>query len=116
MARYQICAENDIPVGEMKEFTVDGESVLVYHLEGGFYATQSRCTHLFGPLQKGKIINGNKIQCPWHHSCFDIQTGEVVEWANYPPGIQLLNIVRKEKALKTYKVTVEEGKLFVDVS
>lgn len=115
MARYQICAENDIPVGEMKEFTVDGESLLVYHLESGFYATQSRCTHLFGPLQKGKIIHGNKIQCPWHYSCFDIQTGEVVEWANYPPGIQLLNIIRREKALKTYKVKVEDGKLFVDI-
>lgn len=60
MARYQICAENDIPVGEMKEFAVGGESLLIYHLEGGFYTTQSRCTHLFGPLQKGKIINGNK--------------------------------------------------------
>lgn len=33
----------------------------------------------------------------------------------YPPGIQLLSVVRREKVLKTYKVTVEEGKLFVDV-
>jgi 3-phenylpropionate/trans-cinnamate dioxygenase ferredoxin subunit len=115
MARYQVCAENDIPVGEMKEFKVNRESVLVYHLEDGFYATQSRCTHLFGPLQNGKIVDGNKIQCPWHHSCFDICTGAVIEWANYPPGIQLLNIVRNEKALKTYKVTVENGKLFVDI-
>ena len=115
MVHYQICAESEIPVGEMKECKVNDESVLVYHLSDGFYATHNRCTHLFGPLQKGKIVDGGKIQCPWHHSCFDIRTGEVVEWANYPPGIQFLNIVRKEKALRTYKVTVEDGNLFVDI-
>ena len=45
----------------------------------------------------------------------DIKTGEVVEWANFPPGIQLLNVVRGEKALKTYPVVVENGEVKVRV-
>jgi 3-phenylpropionate/trans-cinnamate dioxygenase ferredoxin subunit len=39
----------------------------------------------------------------------------VIDWANFPPGIQLLNIVRSEKALKTFKVSVREGEVRVTV-
>jgi nitrite reductase/ring-hydroxylating ferredoxin subunit len=115
MARYPLCPATEIPVGQMKRFKVNGAKVLVYHLTDGFYATQSSCTHTFGPLQRGKIIDGCKIQCPLHRACFDVRTGEVVQWANFPPGIQVLNILRKEKALKTYPVTVDNEQVFVDV-
>ena len=46
---------------------------------------------------------------------FDIRTGEVIDWANFPPGIQVFNIVRTEKALKTYKVSVRDGEVRVSV-
>ena len=115
MAHHPICAESDIPVGHMKSFTVKGKDLLVYHLKDGFYATQARCTHAFWPLEKGKLMDGNKIRCSFHHACFDVQTGEVVQWANFPPGVQLLNLIRKEKALKTYKVSAKNGKLFIDI-
>lgn len=115
MARYPICTETEIPVGKMKPFKVNGENILVYHLEDGFYATQRRCTHTFGPLNRGKLVDGCKIQCPIHRARFDVRTGEVDQWANFPVGIQLLSVLRKEKALKTYTVTVENEQLFVDV-
>ncbi len=115
MGRHAICNKADLPVGKMKRFKVGVESVLVYHLEDGFFATQSNCTHTFGPLQMGKLVDGCKIQCPVHHARFDVRTGEVIEWANFPPGVQLLNVLRRAKALKTYEVTAEEGRLFVDV-
>jgi 3-phenylpropionate/trans-cinnamate dioxygenase ferredoxin subunit len=60
-------------------------------------------------LSRGKIVDGCKIQCPLHRARFDIRTGEVIDWANFPPGIQLLNVVRSEKALKTYPVSVKSG-------
>ncbi len=63
----------------------------------------------------GKLIDGCKIQCPVHRAQFDVRSGEVVRWANFPPGIQLLNILRSEKALRTYDVTAEGGQLLVDV-
>ena len=115
MARHLICSEADIPPGKMKQFKVGRESVLIYHLEDSFYATQTNCTHTFGPLRMGKLVDGCKIQCPIHRAQFDVRSGEVVRWANFPPGIQLLNVLRSEKALRTYEVTVEGGQLFVDV-
>lgn len=109
-----VCAEAELAVGSIREFEVNGESVLVYRLEDGFYATQSRCTHLFMPLKKGKIIDGCKVQCPFHRAQFDIRTGEVACWASFPPGVQLLNVLRSEKALKTYPVNVVDGMVYVE--
>jgi len=115
VARYIVCEETELPVGEMKLFKAGNTKVLVYHLEDGFYATQPSCTHVLAPLSRGKIIDGHFIRCPFHHAEFDIRTGEVHQWANFPPGIQLLNVVRSEKALKTHPTMLEDGKVSVEV-
>jgi 3-phenylpropionate/trans-cinnamate dioxygenase ferredoxin subunit len=115
MARHVVCKVSELSVGEMKRFKAGETSVLVYHLEDGFHATQTNCTHTFGPLGRGKIIDGYRVRCPLHHAEFDIRTGEVHKWANFPPGIQLLNVVRSEKALKTYPAMVENGNVVVEV-
>ena len=115
MAFQSVCSEDEIPLNDKKAVIVNGEKILVFHLEDGFFATQNKCTHLVMPLRKGKIIDGNKIQCPFHRARFDIRTGEVIDWANFPPGIQLLNVIRGKKALKTYKVNVDAGKVMIDI-
>lgn len=106
--------EGSLPKGEMKAFTVNGSKVLVYHLDDGYFATQAKCPHMMAPLEKGKIIDGCKVQCRFHHAEFDIRTGEVDKWANFPPGIQMLNFIRGEKKLECYPCKVENGKVFVD--
>lgn len=115
MAASVVCKESELPEGEFKLFKVDGTSILVYRLEDGVYATQSNCTHVLAPLTRGKIVDGARIRCPLHRAEFDIRTGEVCKWANFPPGIQLLNAVRGEKALKTYPASVQDGNVVVDV-
>jgi 3-phenylpropionate/trans-cinnamate dioxygenase ferredoxin subunit len=115
MKQHTVCRTDQIPKGQMKAFTVAGEKIVVYHLKDGFYATQASCTHVFAPLARGTIVDGCKVQCPFHRARFDIRTGEVIDWANFPPGIQVLNIVRGEKALKTYKVSVRDGEVRVSV-
>jgi 3-phenylpropionate/trans-cinnamate dioxygenase ferredoxin component len=115
MGFQKVCRADEIAVGEKKAVTVGGTGMVVYHLADGFYATQSTCTHLFAPLARGKIVDDCRIQCPFHRARFDIRTGEVVDWANFPPGVQLLNVLRSEKALKTYPVRVTGGSVQVDV-
>ena len=116
MAFHRVCNEDDIPPGSSMAFSIGGKTVLVFHLEDGYFATQSNCTHLFLPLKKGKILDGCRLQCPFHRAQFDIRTGEVVQWASFPPGIQLVNTVRKEKALETYPVEVIDGHVQVELS
>jgi 3-phenylpropionate/trans-cinnamate dioxygenase ferredoxin component len=115
MAQHKVCRIDDLTVGEMKAFSVDATKIVLYRLEDGFYATQASCTHMFAPLAKGKLLDDCKVQCPLHRARFDIKTGEVVDWANFPPGIGLLNIVRGEKALKTYRVRTKSGDVLVDI-
>ena len=113
MAKVPVCREDHVPPGSMKSFEVQGEKLVIYHLDDGFYATQARCTHVFANLAKGKLVNGNEVHCPLHRARFDVRNGEVREWACFPPGIQMLNVVRGEKALKTWPVTVEAGEVYV---
>ncbi len=115
MALHSVCKEGELAPGDKKAIKVGKEDIIVFHLDDGYYATQARCTHLFKKMTKGKIIEGDKIQCPLHKASFDIRTGEVDKWANFPPGIQILNVVRAEKALKTYPVTIEAGEISVEV-
>jgi len=115
MKQHTVCRTDEIQKGHMKAFNVNGTRIVVYHLKDGFYATQASCTHVFAPLARGKIVDGCKVQCPFHRARFDIRTGEVIDWANFPIGIQLLNALRGEKALKTYKVSVRDGEVRVSV-
>lgn len=115
MAQHRLCAEDELRVGEKKAFSVGDQSIVLYRLEDGFYATQRLCTHTFAPLDRGKVVDGDKIQCPLHRARFHIRTGEVERWANFPPGIQLLNVARGEKALRTFPVTVRDGAVYVEV-
>jgi 3-phenylpropionate/trans-cinnamate dioxygenase ferredoxin subunit len=55
------------------------------------------------------------VQCPFHRARFDIRTGQVVKWANFPPGIQLLNVVRPQKVLRTFEVIVQGGDVQVNI-
>jgi len=116
MSQHTVCRADELAKGTMRAFVVAGEKIVVYHLDDGFYATQSSCTHVFAPLEKGKILDGCKVQCPFHRARFDIKTGAVIDWANFPPGIQLLNVVRGEKALRTYPVSVENGEVRVSLA
>lgn len=110
-----ICKEDAIPLDSKKRFDINGESILVCHIENGFYATQIRCPHMFASLEKGKIINCHIIQCWIHKAQFDIKTGKLIRWAHFPPGIQALNVIRSETDLKTYETKVEANKVYVKI-
>lgn len=115
MPTHSVCRSDELAIGQMKAFSVGGQKIVLYHLSDGFFATQANCTHVFAPLARGKIIADGTVQCPFHRARFDIRTGRVAEWANFPPGIQLLNVVRREKALRTFEVSVRDGDVQVNV-
>lgn len=115
MPQYTLCNDDELSVGELKAYKVGETKIVLYRLDDGYYATQHSCTHVFAPLARGRIVEECQVQCPFHRARFDIRTGEVEQWANFPPGVQLLNAVRGEKALKTYPVTVEKGQVQVEV-
>jgi len=46
----------------------------------------------------------------------DIRTGQVIDLANFAPGIELLNADRGEQALRTFKVSVTSGNACVNIA
>ncbi|HEV7700120.1 MAG TPA: FAD-dependent oxidoreductase [Pyrinomonadaceae bacterium] len=81
-----IVAKNDeFADGEMKQVTANGTEVLLARVGGKFHAVAAYCPHYGAPLVDG-VLSGDRVVCPWHHSCFDITTGDLLE----PPALDSL--------------------------
>jgi vanillate O-demethylase monooxygenase subunit len=78
--------------------------VLYRKADGGVAALEDRCVHRFAPLHMGKIVGGDRIQCPYHGLEFD-GTGACVRnphgAKNIPPRARVKSYpaVEKHKAI-----------------
>lgn len=115
MAFRFLCEEDTLTVGDKKAFNVDGNKVLLVRLDDGFYATAAKCPHLSMPLEKGKLVDGSRLQCKFHRAEFDVKTGKACQWACFPPGIQVMNVIRGQKDLATFATKIEDGRIYVDL-
>lgn len=95
----ELCATTDVPAGGVLKIEAGGLTLAVFHLGERFYATDDACTHGPGSLSEG-CIDGEVIECDFHHGAFNIVTGEVVS----PPCMV---------PLRTYPVTVAGGRLYI---
>lgn len=86
--------ENEFRIGELPAGSVllVGD-VAVFNVEGGFCATQARCTHRQGLLTEG-TLDGSTVTCPLHGAQFNVWTGAALRGPARDP-------------LKTYAVTVD---------
>ena len=91
MARQVVAAAREIEPGGRKLVEVAGRAIVVFNIEGEFFALANRCPHKAGELCKGKISGfisspepgvyeisheGEVIRCPWHGWEFHIRTGK----------------------------------------
>jgi nitrite reductase/ring-hydroxylating ferredoxin subunit len=67
---------SDLEPDQMKLVLVGDRRIVVARTGDGCVAFDDRCTHKGGPLSDGALACGI-VQCPWHGSQFDVQTGEV---------------------------------------
>ncbi len=72
-----VCNQSELADGQMLLAIVGQQRVVVGKCSQGLFAFSDSCTHRGGSLCDGTLIGGT-VQCPWHGSQFDIQTGRVV--------------------------------------
>ena len=63
--------------GKSVQVDADGQPVAVFNVRGSLFAIGALCTHLGGPLDEGALTE-HRVECPWHGSVFDVETGKVL--------------------------------------
>ncbi|XP_065198441.1 cholesterol 7-desaturase nvd-like [Sycon ciliatum] len=76
---FRICDSGDLAIGEVKTFTLLGESIAVFRGENGtVYAVEAYCPHLGANLGIGGRVIDNCIECPFHGWTFRGDDGKCV--------------------------------------
>jgi 3-phenylpropionate/trans-cinnamate dioxygenase ferredoxin subunit len=97
----EIAPVSDLPVNERLFLEVGELPVVVYNLNGEFYATGDVCSHDHGPIGEGKI-ESYEVICPRHGARFDIRSGKVTR---FPAA----------RDIPSYPVKIENGKIFLGI-
>ncbi len=102
---------SEIQEGERKLAKAATRRMMVLRFKGKLYAIESSCPHLRFSLQGGSITEDGGIICPFHHSAFDLETGDVKEWSPWPPGLmgQMIGALGRKRVLVTFPVKEEGG-------
>lgn len=88
--------------GEVVRVDIADKNLAVYNLNGQIYCTDNLCTHGNALLSDG-YMEGFDIECPFHQGRFDIRDGRpTCEPATKP--------------VKSYPITIENGRVFVDLA
>ncbi len=80
---YDIAKLQDFPPNSRRLVNIAGQSIIVFNVNGEFFALEDRCSHDDSPLHEGEI-EGDEIICPWHGARFCLKTGAVTE----PPAYE----------------------------
>ena len=100
--QIEVAAVEELKINALKLLHIGDKRIALGRTEKGYVAFNDRCTHRGGPLADGALICGT-VQCPWHGSQFEVETGVV------KAGPAKENI-------ETYKVEERDGKVYLQLS
>ena len=99
--RIDLCSAAEVAPGTALKVETGELALAVFNVGGEFFVTDDMCTHGPGSLSEG-YIEGDVVECNFHNGQFNIKTGAVVG----PPCMV---------PVKTYKTTVENGRVLIEV-
>jgi len=81
--------------GERRGVGMDDTQIIVFNLDGQYYAIEDVCSHDGGQLTGG-TVEGDQIICPRHGARFCLRTGAALSAPAYEP-------------INTFPVRIENG-------
>lgn len=116
MAWMKALAADLLSEGERRVIELEDHKILLIHHEGKIYAVLNACPHMGLSLKRGEVTEDEELVCPWHHSRFNLATGEVKAWTPWPPVVgKVLGSLADEKALPVFSTKVEGGNIWVNL-
>jgi 3-phenylpropionate/trans-cinnamate dioxygenase ferredoxin subunit len=101
--KINVCAERELPPGEMRLIEVEGRKIGVFNCAGTLYVIEDRCSHDDSPLAEGEFdADTCTVECPRHGSLFDLTTGRPKTLPAYVP-------------VETFPVTIEDETIQLEV-
>ncbi len=77
MAEHNLGKWDHVYDGHGKVFTVDGQQIAMFSIEGELFAFDDACPHVGASLGTGKL-KGKLVTCPAHDWQFDVTNGECI--------------------------------------
>lgn len=108
MSYTKVLPTDQLAPGNFRKLSLSDQTILLFNIDGSFYAINEKCTHMGGSLAEGRL-EGNIIRCPRHGAGFDVRTGKCV----INPKILFLKQTAHD--ITTYPVKVEDNTIFIDV-
>src|SRR3954449_8266864 len=87
-----VATTDEIEPGDRMVVEIDDVWVVIFNVDGQYYALEDMCSHEEYMLSEGEI-DGYEIECPKHGARFDVRDGKVLA----PPAVA---------PVKAYKVQV----------
>lgn len=137
MARHVVATTSEIPPGGNKVVTVKGREIVVFHVNGEFFALLNRCPHEGAPLAKAACVAhlnsdepgeykrsrvGEMLRCAWHGWEFDMRTGQSycdpkhTRVRSYPVRIEPGETLAKGPYVAvTFPVTIEMSYVLIEL-
>ena len=125
MTRHIVARTTDIPPGGNKVVAIDGRDIVVFHVNGEFFALLNRCPHEGAPLDKAACVArltspepgvyqrsrvGELLRCAWHGWDFDMRNGQ--SWFD-PKRVRVrafpVAVARGEDLAKEFDETFDGG-------
>lgn len=112
----RMLAEPELPPDSRRLVRLGEQAVLLIRHRDRIFAVESRCPHMRLPLKRATVSDDFTLTCPWHHSAFDLHTGDMRAWAPWPALVgPALGAMRRRRDLRTWPARLSDGYVWVGV-
>src|SRR6202011_6271536 len=90
---FRLLARSELGVSCVTAVETPHGRLAVGVAKGEPFAVSNRCRHLFASLGEGTVTDAGCLECPWHHSRYDVKTGKMTrgpQGAAYLPVRELV--------------------------
>ncbi|WP_179400884.1 Rieske (2Fe-2S) protein [Burkholderia guangdongensis] len=98
-----VCATDDLPPGQRRLAFANGDSIVVFNIDGTLHAIENSCPHQ-GASLAGGALDGTLLRCPAHGLRFDVATGRM-------PGVPGV----PGMCVNALTVRIDNGRIVVDL-